>query len=297
MPGDLLARFLLAKQSAGCTPNTLGWYRGRIRDYLTWCDIADQEYKLPNTVENYIVNLRVKQMATSTVFGSFTALSAWFKWSTRRGYISENPFDYLEKPKQIRKIKNRVPKADFLTLYHSIEVRKWSDQRDKCILLVMFYSGLRLTETVSLLPTDVDLEQRLIIVRHGKGDKARAVPCHPTLVEELPRYLEMRPPFGSDHLFVANDGHDRVRGALSIEGLRMMLMRRFAAAGLKYRSPHSFRHAFAVEFLNGGMEMSAVAAALGHASVKTTEKEYAFWLTTGIQREYNEALKRVGAPT
>jgi len=293
MPHSLLARFLLAKKSIGCTTNTLDWYQGRIKDYLDWCHRVGLEYKKPNTVEEYIVSLRTRKLASSTVFGSFTALSAWFKWALRRGLLDENPFDHLERPKQIRKIKNRVSKAEFVTLYRSIVVNKWSDQRDKCMLLVMFYSGLRLTETVSLLPTDVNLDQRLITVQSGKGEKARAVPCHPALVDELPLYYEMRPPFGSDYLFVANDGHDRVRGALSIDGLRMMLIRRWRSAGLPYRSPHAFRHAFAVEFLNNGMEMSAVAAALGHASVKTTEKEYAFWLTAGIQREYDEALSRM----
>lgn len=294
MPAHLLDRFILAKQSIGCTTNTISWYQGRINDYLAWCAEVEMSYEGPNSIEEYIVSLRCKGMAHSTIFGSFTALSAWFKWAMRRGMIAANPFDQLERPKQIRKIKNRVTKEEFARLYRSIEVKKWSDQRDKCLLLVMFYSGLRLTETVSLLPTDVDLDQRLIVVQHGKGNKARAVPCHPALVRELPQYLEMRPPFGSDHLFVANDGHDRVRGALGIDGLRMMLTRRWRAAGLPYRSPHAFRHAFAVEFLNSGMEMSAVAAALGHASVKTTEKEYAFWLTAGIQREYDEALTRQG---
>ena len=293
MPDHLLTRFLLAKQSIGCTPNTLEWYNGRINDYLAYCRAAEKEYKKPNTVEEYIVNLRERKRASSTVFGSFTALAAWFKWACRRGLLDENPFDSLERPKQIRKIKNRVSRAEFNALYRSIEVRKWSDQRDKCLLLVMFYSGLRLTETVSLLPTDLDLDQRLITVQCGKGEKARAVPCHPALVAEVPLYLDLRPPFGSDYLFVANDGHDRVRGALSIDGLRMMLTRRWRAAGLPYKSPHAFRHAFAVEFLNSGMEMSAVAAALGHASVKTTEKEYAFWLTAGIQREYDQALARM----
>ena len=103
----------------------------------------------------------------------------------------------------------------------------------------------------------------------------------------------MRPPFGNDFLFVANDGHDRSRGYLTSAGVRMMLLRRFAKAGLPYRNPHAFRHAFAIEFLNAGMEMSAVSTAMGHTSVKTTESEYAYWLISGLKREYNEALSRL----
>lgn len=295
MPADdLMERFLISKQAASCSPHTLRWYRMCITRYLEWVTEVGSEYKKPDTIEDYLAHLRQLKLASSTVSGYFTALAAWFTWCYQRDHIADNPLRHIAKPKQIKKVKNRVPKNDFIALYNSIGVNKWSDQRDKCILLVMFYSGLRATETVSLVPTDIDLDEQLIFVRRGKGNKSRPVPCHPLLVAELPTYLEMRPPFRAETLFVANDGHNRVRGPLSTAGLRMMLMRRFANAGLKYRSPHAFRHSFAIEFLNGGMEMSAVGAALGHASVKTTESEYAYWLTSGLKREYNEALKRVG---
>jgi site-specific recombinase XerD len=291
---DLLERFLTSKIAQGCTLNTVRWYRMCIGHYLAWVKEGEGEYKKPDTIEDYLARLRRNNLASSTVSGYFTALAAWFTWAYQREYIADNPLRRIQKPKQIKKIKNRVPKGDFAKLLLSIEVRKWSDQRDRCILLIMFYSGLRVTETISLMPTDVDLDEQIISVRRGKGDKPRPVPCHPSLIDELPLYLSMRPPFGSDALFVANDGHDGVRGSLTSGGVRMMLIRRFARAGLTYRNPHAFRHAFAMEFLNAGMEMSAVGAALGHTSVKTTESEYAFWLTSGLKREYSEALKLVG---
>lgn len=293
-PMALLDRFLVTKEAAGCSLNTVRWYRMCVGHYLRWTDEEAQEYKKPDTIENYLAKLRRNNLASSTVSGYFTALAAWFTWLTQREYIADNPLRQIPKPKQIRKVKRRIPKDDFVILYESIEVNNWSDQRDKCLLLIMFYSGLRVTETISLLPTDVDLDEQIISVRRGKGDKPRPVPCHPALVDELPIYFEMRPAFCSETLFVANDGHDRVRGPLSAAGVRMIFVRRFAAAGLKYRNPHAFRHAFAMEFLNAGMEMSAVSASLGHASVKTTESEYAHWLVAGLKREYGEALKRVG---
>lgn len=292
-PADLMERFIVSKQAASCSPNTLRWYRMCIAHYLEWVAEVGLDYKKPDTIEDYLAKMRLRRLASSTVSGYFTGIAAWFTWCYQREHIPDNPLRHIQKPKQIKKVKNRVPKNDFIALYNSIGVNKWSDQRDKCILLVMFYSGLRATETVSLVPTDVDLDDNMIFVRRGKGNKPRPVPCHPLLTAELPTYLLMRPPFGSETLFVANDGHDRVRGPLTTAGLRMMLLRRFANAGLKYRNPHAFRHSFAIEFLNGGMEMSAVGAALGHASVKTTESEYAYWLTSGLKREYNEALKRV----
>lgn len=295
MPFALLDRFLTAKRAVGCAPNTLYWYRYCINSYLTYAADSGEEYKRPDTIENYLAAMRAAKRASSTVSGHFTALCAWFKWATQRHLIDDNPTRYIQKPKQLRRVKRRITKAEFLHLFRSIRVEKWIDARDRCLLLVLFYSGLRLTETLSLRPTDIDVEQRILLVERGtKGDKPRPVPFHPALVEELARYFEMRPPFSSEYLFVADDGHGRVRGPLSVDGLRAVLMRRCRVAGLPYRNPHSFRHAFAMEFLNGGMEISAVSAAMGHASVKTTESEYASWLIQGLQREYNNALREVG---
>lgn len=293
MPEVNLERFIVAKRSAGCSPNTLYWYRMCIGNFVEWTITEQREYKKPDTIETYLAHLRQTGKKTSTVSGYYTALQTWFNWLCHRQLIDDNPMRYCQKPKVIKQIKTRVLKDEFLSLYNSLPTSKWIDQRDRSMLLILFYSGLRLTETLNLKPTDVDLDNLIILVERGKGDKPRPVPCHPVLRAELPRYLEMRPPFSSEYLFVADDGHGRVRGQLTVGGLRTILQRRFRDANLPYRNPHAFRHAFAMEFLNAGMEMSAVSAAMGHSSVRVTESVYAGWLVSGLQREYNEALQRM----
>lgn len=299
MPTALLERFIMTKRAAGCSPNTLYWYRMCISGYLAYAETKGcvEEYKKPDTIEGYLASLRSARKASSTVSGHFTAIAAWFNWLVQRRLLDDNPIRYLEKPKIIKRMKARVSKDEFGTLYRSIRGAQWIDHRDRCLLLVLFYSGLRLTECLNLRPTDIDYGEDVIVVERGKGDKTRLVPYHPSLPEEVQLYLAARPFAGAEYLFVSDDGHGRVRGQLTVGGLRATLERRFAAASLPYRNPHAFRHAFAMEFLNGGMEMSAVSAVMGHSSVTTTEREYASWLTAGIRREYNEALKQVGSPT
>lgn len=299
MPNALLDRFLTTKRAAGCSPNTLYWYRMCIAGYLVYAGDGEreEEYKRPDTIEGYLSHLRSAGKASSTVSGHFTAIAAWFNWLVQRRLVDDNPIRYLDKPKIVKRMKARVSKDEFGKLYRSIDGAKWIDHRDRCMLLVLFYSGLRLTECLNLRPTDIDHDECVIVVERGKGDKTRLVPFHPNLPGVAAQYLEARPPFCSDYLFVADDGHGRVRGQLSVGGLRATLERRFAHAGIPYRNPHAFRHAFAMEFLNGGMEMSAVSAAMGHSSVTTTEREYASWLTAGLRREYNKALAQVGSPT
>jgi integrase len=78
-----------------------------------------------------------------------------------------------------------------------------------------------------------------------------------------------------------------------VDGIRQMLRRRCQAAGLRYMHPHLFRHGFAMLFLNNGMQLSAVSAAMGHSSQQITTDIYAHWLSDGLSREYETARARV----
>lgn len=295
-PDLLLDRFLVAKRAKGCTLHTLRWYKMCILPFLTWAEDEQLEYKKPETIEGYITGLRTRKLAPSTISGHYTAIIAWLKWAFKRGYLPTDPTPLLDRPKKFKPLKKRITRIDFIALYNAVPSEKWIDARDRCLLLILYFSGLRLAEVLDLHTTDIDLEEKLISVRHGKGDKPRLVPCHHLLLREIPRYFEMRPPFCGEYLLVASDGHGNARGPLTTGGLRAVLRQRCANAGIKYHNAHAFRHSFAIEFLNNGMEMSAVKDALGHASVKTTENEYAFWLTAGLQREYEDALKRIAIP-
>ena len=94
-------------------------------------------------------------------------------------------------------------------------------------------------------------------------------------------------------LWWGSDGSHGAGQALGDEGVRMMLRRRCEAAGIRYASPHAFRHGFAMAWLNAGMHMSAVAAVMGHSSQAVTEAVYAHWQTESLSREYAQALRRL----
>jgi integrase len=106
-------------------------------------------------------------------------------------------------------------------------------------------------------------------------------------------YLYNRPAWSKPPLWVSSDGYSGVRGALTAEGIRVMLRRRCTDVGLRSINPHQVRHGFAMTLLNAGMELSAVSAAMGHSSQSVTEQVYAAWLTEGLAREYDAALRRL----
>jgi site-specific recombinase XerD len=295
-----LDAFLTAKRAAGLSANTLGMYTRVLGHFNDHCLDHDLDALGPAAVEHYLAACR-RRVKPSTVAAYYRVIHLYFGWLTRRRYIDANPTADLSKPHVPRQKRNHVTLDEFRRLYAVIpagDTATWLDHRDRALLVVLFYSGLRVSEALGLHTGDVDLAHRLLTVRRGKGGHDRLVPCPPTLAEPLMSYLYTRPPWHETTLWCGSDGSPRVpgghiRGALGDEGVRRMLRRRCAAAGMRYANPHQFRHGFAMTLLNAGMDLSAVSAAMGHSSLAITQQVYASWRTDGLSREYDEALRRL----
>lgn len=293
-PQTALDRFLIAKRAAGRSPATLKWYRNLISEYLAYAVGCGGDAETVECAESFMAMLhdRIPPFSDQTIDGYYRALRSFFNWCVRRGLLSAGPMTSIERRKPRARRVAYVEMAEFLAVYRSIEGTAWCDHRDTAILLLLYWTGLRVSELIGLRREDVDVARRLVTVREGKGGDGRAVPCAPELGQTLLSYLMELPAVAGDALFWSNDGAGGVRGPLSIEGVRQMLRRRCKAAGVRYMRPHLWRHGFAMLLLNNGMELSALARAMGHASPETTRTIYARWLTDGLQREYEEAQQR-----
>lgn len=288
-----LDTFITSKLAIGCSAKTVGWYQWMLGNYAVFCHAEGLDEHDPETCERFFVRLRQDGAAAATVSSYYRAMHVYFGWLVRRGLEKTNPLEVVTKPMIPRRRPGHVTRTEFDQLFDSIEGDDWIDYRDRCILLVMFYSGLRVGEVVALKRQDVDIAKSLIAVRKGKGGHERYVPFAPPLAAELERYLGERPEPKKRDLWLSNNGVGGIRGILTAEGIRSMLRRRCRAAGLRYLNPHRFRHGYAMTLLNAGMNLSAVSAALGHTSSVVTEQVYAAWLTEGLSREYAEALHRL----
>lgn len=298
---EALSRFLQAKEASGLSAKTIDWYGRMLREYVRWLEksgIPEEQATVPDHIESFLHYHRSRGVSPYTVASYYRALRVFFLWLKRRRLLSfmESPMEAIDPPKVPQKKPRSVTFDDFQQLYRSIEGHTWTDQRDRAILLILFWSGLRAGELVNLCTANVNLEKQLLHVVAGKGDKDRLVPCTPELVQVLRLYLAARPAYDGPELFVANDGYGGVRGPLFQNSVGQMLERRCQAAGLPRVNPHAFRHGFATEMLNAGMELSAVSKAMGHASQEITAKVYARWRMDGIQREYSEARQRLQGP-
>ena len=291
---NLMERFLVSKTAAGMSERTLYWYADLLGEYLDYVEANRLIWWRTEAVESFHAHLWKRGFKPNSVDCYYRALRAWFNWLLRRNLMQPpSPIDAMERPTKPTEPINYVTLVEFTSLLQSIVGEGWMEQRDRCLLLLMYWSGLRVAELVALRVPDVDVARRLVMVRRGKGGKSRLVPCSTDLSVPLVAYLLARPAIVGDALFASNDGYGGVRGDLGVCGVRLMLRRRCKAAGLRYMHPHLFRHGFAMLFLNNGMQLSAVSAAMGHSDTKVTTDIYAHWLTEGMSREYDSARARV----
>jgi len=142
--------------------------------------------------------------------------------------------------------------------------------RNRALIMVLYRSGLRISEALALKPASIDLEHHSARVLHGKGDKATVRPLHPSADDALMRWLDRRQALGlaNGPLFCTLDG-----GPLSDRYVRDLLKRLAAKAGVGKRvHPHGLRHTYADELEKAGLPVSVISRALGHSSIAVTAR-------------------------
>lgn len=273
------------------------WYEHNVSRYLAWVASsgAAATWTEPSTIERYLASERGRGLSPHTLRARYVALRALFDYLIKRGLFDPpNPLRSIDRPKLPKEHRPRsVELVELRQLLASVGLAAWSDLRDRVILQLLFFSGLRVSELVSLHVADVDVGRALVTIRGGKGNKDRPVPCLPALGSDLLAYLYSRPAWSGPELFLSNDGAGHVRGVLTAEGVRQMLRRRCKKLGLRHLNPHAFRHGFAMTTLNAGLDMSAISAALGHSSIKVTEQFYAKWQVESLQAQYNAVVSKL----
>lgn len=295
-----LTRFLRAKQSiARRSPRTIEWYQSQLDPWFAWLELnatAQGDWLEPDFLELYLEEEGAKQIQDSTVVARFKAIRAFLNWQKRRRLIKGDlPTELIEIP-TARSRRPRVaslPEVDRVIGSIWNDVSTWIDYRDALIFQALRSTGLRVEELTSLRTWHVDTQDGFIYVESGKGDKDRITPFDADFKRVYTAYLFNRPPCRAapDLLLLAANGHRKPVGAMTTNSVRQVIRRRCAKAGVVYFNPHSVRHAWAIDRLNGGMALSAVSAAMGHTSTSFTARVYAKWVKAGLRREYDNSFR------
>ncbi len=182
-----------------------------------------------------------------------------------------NASDEIDSPRTVRRLPELLSREEIERLLAAPDVRTAAGLRGRAMLELLYATGLRVSELVSLELNDLDLETRVLVAR-GKGGKERIVPVGGPAVEAVKAYVasareRLLRGRRSKDLFVTPRG-----GRMTRQGFAKLLGRFARAAGIRRRiSPHKLRHSFATHLLEGGADLRAVQAMLGHADVSTTQ--------------------------
>lgn len=231
-----------------------------------WADVN------ADIVKAYVNLMKEKQYASSSVARKVAAVKSFFNYLANQNIVSENPTINIDSPK----VKKRLPKTltaeDVDKLLAAPTVKRTpKNLRDTALLNMLYTTGMRVTEVVSLKLTDVNMEKELLFCP-GKDDQVRELPFDDITRKVLKDYLEDGRPYlvkdrDEDALFLNHRGQQLTR-----QGLWLIIKAYARQANLSTAvTPHTLRHSFAAHKLESGSNLQEVQKLLGHANISTTQ--------------------------
>lgn len=271
---DIVSRYRrYLKLEKGYSVNTLDAYMrdlDKLVRYLAAEQVHVTEGKLEQ-LEHFAASISDLGIGPRSLARILSGVRQFYRFLVLDGYMEDDPTELLESPKQPNHLPEVLSTAEVDLLEQAIDLSKWEGHRNRAIIEVLFSCGLRVSELINLKLSNLYVDEQFIRVM-GKGSKERLVPISPRALEELNYWFSMRnemsiKPGEEDYVFLNRRGHHLTRTMILI-----MIKRYAAEAGIKKTiSPHTLRHSFATSLLEGGADLRAIQAMLGHESIGTTE--------------------------
>lgn len=219
----------------------------------------------------YLKDLDEQKYKESTISRHLSALRTFYSYLVTHEGLKSNPFKAIHNPKKPKRLPNHLTSEELEKIFESIPLDTAYGIRNRFLLELLYATGLRVGELVSIKCKDIDDHSRSIRVM-GKGSKERIVYYGEYASEFYQRYLEESRPIllkgkTSEYLWINNKGTQ-----LQTRGVRTILDEIIKAAAIKNKvSPHTLRHTFATDLLNEGADLLSVQELLGHSSLSTTQ--------------------------
>jgi len=258
---------------SGLSRNTLNAYRNDLRHLARWAKNRSKKVKLLERadLQEYLAGRVDKKDSARSTARQLSSFRRFYRYMLREGEIKVDPSDLIDRPKVTRGVPRSLSEQDVEALLSSPEMSTALGVRDKCMLEILYATGLRVTELVSLRMSQVNLNQGIVRVM-GKGDKERLVPMTEVAQNCLRDYIaaqriDILGGRDSEFLFPTKRSVHMTRQAF------WHLIKRYAKiAGIEGTlSPHTLRHAFATHMLNHGADLRVVQMLLGHSDLSTTQ--------------------------
>ena len=261
------------KLQRGYSANTLDAYQRDLDKLLVYLENEDKhvlDVQLKD-LQHFAAGLHDIGIHARSQCRILSGVRSFFRFLQLDGYRDDDPTELLESPVLGEHLPEVLTADEVDALENSIDHSKWEGQRNHAIIEVLFSCGLRVSELVNLKLSDLYLKERYVRVC-GKGSKERLVPISPQAIQQLDlwfmdRNLMKIKPGQEDYVFLNRRGAHLTRTMILI-----MIKQQAQEAGIqKTISPHTLRHSFATALLEGGADLRAIQAMLGHETIGTTE--------------------------
>ncbi|BCX82311.1 integrase/recombinase XerD [Methylomarinovum caldicuralii] len=254
----------------GLSANTLAAYRSDLKRFAAWLDKPLPEAG-QGDIAAYLGQRLHDGASRRTSARLLSSLRKFYRYLVRERLLEADPCSGIESPYLGRSLPASLSEAEVERLLEAQDVTDPLGLRDRCMLEVLYATGLRVSELTGLRFEQMDLQQGLVRV-FGKGSKERLVPLGEEALAWLVRYLQEGRPLilrgrSAEAVFVTHRG-----GAMTRQAFWQLIKRYARKAGIdKPLSPHTLRHAFATHLLDHGADLRVVQLLLGHSSLSTTQ--------------------------
>ncbi|OGW29446.1 MAG: site-specific tyrosine recombinase XerD [Nitrospinae bacterium RIFCSPLOWO2_12_FULL_47_7] len=251
--------------------NTVDAYKRDVTRFVHFFSDRKADSLTTQDIRIFLIKLQKEGISSSTQARFLSSLKSFFRFLLNEKHIKENPVEILESPKRWRKLPALLAISEVDVLLACPDKKTPFGIRDQAMLEVLYATGLRVSELVSLKKSDLNLQVGYLR-SFGKGSKERIVPMGEVARAAVENYLlRSRPAFlkgrNASELFITQQGTGMTR-----QGFWKILKAYVMQTNIKTSiSPHTLRHAFATHLLEGGADLRSVQQMLGHSDISTTQ--------------------------
>ena len=284
----------------GASPNTISAYRNDLYQMLDFLENRVSRNDRRNgwlevdgtLLSDYVLNLQERGYSETTRARKIASIKSLLKFLVKEELVAGKSIELLASPRIGRSLPKALSPEEMDSLL--AETAKGDTQeskRDRAMIELLYATGMRVSEMVSLNIGDVNLREGYVRC-FGKGSKERMLPMHDSAIEALKSYLNSIRPImqaspGEKALFLNHRGERLTR-----QGFWLILKAYAKQAGIRTKiTPHTIRHSFATHLLRGGAPLRHVQELLGHASITTTQV-YTHLASEHMREEYKKAHPR-----
>lgn len=255
----------------GSSQNTVQSYRRdlvKMQKFFETNGVTEVSEVNSTLVRSYVLYMEDEKMSSATVSRSIASIRSFFIYLLERGLVTGNPTEGIKPPKVEKKVPETLTIEEVTVLLEQPSGNSPKEVRDKAMLELLYATGLRVSELVSLKASDINLS--LSYIECHDRNKSRVIPIENAAKSALSRYLvEVRPSMchNSEYLFTNIKGEE-----MSRQGFWKLIKAYAKKAGInKDITPHMIRHSFASHMVNNGADLISLQEMLGHSDISTTQ--------------------------